>query len=113
VLDILLFGRLKVIKKLLLRDLSGGCDLDYVMGIFRAYELATTSLTRRNSWEKAEFGIKRRDGASYLFVHEGKSVDGSNLLRHERSITLSRASHSAGGNSLGVSLMTVSSEFPY
>jgi hypothetical protein len=42
------------------------------MRIFRVYELATTSLTGRNSWERAGFGIERRDWASYLDVHEGK-----------------------------------------
>jgi hypothetical protein len=44
------------------------------MRIFRTYEPATTSLTVRNSWGKVgfEFGFQRRDGAIYLFVHEGK-----------------------------------------
>jgi hypothetical protein len=67
-----LFGRLKTIRNRLLRDLSLGRDLGHVMCIFRAYERATTNVTVRNSWEKASFGIKRRDGVNCLFVHEGK-----------------------------------------
>jgi hypothetical protein len=73
VLDTLLFGRLKAEKKHLLRDLNLGRDLDYVMRIFRAYELATTSLTVRSSWEKTGFGFEQRDGAWYLYVNETKT----------------------------------------
>jgi hypothetical protein len=72
VLDVLLFGRLKAAKKKLSRDLSLGRDLDHALRIFRAYEMATTSLTVRSSWEKAGFGFERRDGTTYLFVHEGR-----------------------------------------
>jgi hypothetical protein len=72
VLDTLLFGRLKAAKKHILRDLSLGRDLDHVLRTFRAYELATTSLTIRSSWEKAGFGFHKRDGTWYLYVNEGK-----------------------------------------
>jgi hypothetical protein len=43
------------------------------MANFRAYELATTSLSIRSSGEKAGFGFQRRDETTYLFVHEGKT----------------------------------------
>jgi hypothetical protein len=72
VLDILLLGQWKAIKKRLLRDLSLGRDLDHVMGIFRAYDIATKSLTVRSSWEKAGFGFQRRNETIYLFLHEGR-----------------------------------------
>jgi hypothetical protein len=61
VLDTLLFRRLKAEKKRLLRDLNLGRDLDHVMRIFRAYELATTSLTVRSSCEKTGFRFEQRD----------------------------------------------------
>jgi hypothetical protein len=57
VLDTLLFGRLKAEKKCLLPELNQGRDLDHVMRIFCAYELATTSLTVRSLWEKTGFGF--------------------------------------------------------
>jgi hypothetical protein len=72
VIDTLLFGRLKAEKKCLLRNLNLGRDLDHVMRIFRAYELATTSLTVRSSWEKTGFGFEQRDGTWYLYVNETK-----------------------------------------
>jgi hypothetical protein len=72
VLDILFFGRLKVIKKRLLRDLSFGRDLDHDMRIFRAYELTTTNVTVKSSWEKAGFGFQGRNEKVYLFPHEEK-----------------------------------------
>jgi hypothetical protein len=42
------------------------------MRIFRAYELATTSLTVRSSWEKTGFGFGQRDGTWYLDINETK-----------------------------------------
>lgn len=72
VIDLLLFGRLKAIKKQFLRDLTLGRDLDHAMRIFRAYEQATTNLIVRSSWEKAVFGFERRDGTVYLCFHEAK-----------------------------------------
>jgi hypothetical protein len=68
----LLFGRLKAAKKGLLRDLNPGRDLNHVMRIFHAHELATTSLTVRSSWEQAGFGFEGRDGTWHLYVHETK-----------------------------------------
>jgi hypothetical protein len=72
VLDLLLFGRLRAIKKQVLRDLTLGRDFDYVMRIFRAYEQVTTSVIVRSSWEKAGFGFERRDGTMYLCFNEAK-----------------------------------------
>jgi hypothetical protein len=72
VLDTLLFGRLKAKKKRFLCDLNLGCDVDHVMRIFHAYELATPSLTVRRSWEKTDFGFEQRDGTWYLSVNETK-----------------------------------------
>jgi hypothetical protein len=42
------------------------------MRIFRAYELATTSLAVRSSWEKTGFGFEQRDGTWYIYVNETK-----------------------------------------
>jgi hypothetical protein len=42
------------------------------MRIFRAYELATPSLTLRSSWEKTCFGFEQRDGTWYIYVNETK-----------------------------------------
>jgi hypothetical protein len=50
VLDWLLFGRLKAAKKQLVCDLEESAQLDHVVRVFRAYELAATSTTIRTSF---------------------------------------------------------------
>jgi hypothetical protein len=55
VLDALLFGRLKVLKKSLPKDDDEDREIDHILRIFRVYEGATTSMTIRGSWEKAGF----------------------------------------------------------
>jgi hypothetical protein len=72
VLDVLLFGRLKLAKKHLSRNDDLDPQVDHAMRVFRAYEIATTSTTVRSSWEKAGFGFVKRDGTYYLWVDEGK-----------------------------------------
>jgi hypothetical protein len=66
------FGELKAAKKCLLRDVNQGRDLDHVMRIFHACELATTILAVQSSWQKAGFRFNRRDGVWYLYVNETK-----------------------------------------
>jgi hypothetical protein len=75
VLDFLFFGRLKAAKKHLPRSETHFAQVDHVMPIFRAYEIATTSTTIRSSWERAGFGFHQRDGALYLWVNEQKIRD--------------------------------------
>jgi hypothetical protein len=108
-LDVLLFGRLKVAKNQLLRDGSLGHDLDHILCIFRAYEPAITSLTVRSSWEKVGFGFERRDGTTYLFLHEDRIRQSRNSPRYGQSIILKRNCHNGGGNNLADGLINVSS----
>jgi hypothetical protein len=44
----------------------------HAFGVFRTYEVATTSTIVRSSWEKAGFGSVRCDGACYFWVDEGR-----------------------------------------
>jgi hypothetical protein len=76
VLDVLLFGRLKAAKKYLPRGEIPSPQVDHVMRVFRAYEMATTSTTIRSSWERAGFGFQKRDGTLYLYVHEQRIRNG-------------------------------------
>jgi hypothetical protein len=55
-----------------LRNLDLGREVGHVMRAFRAYELATTSLAVRISWEKTGFGFEQRDGTWYLYTNETK-----------------------------------------
>jgi hypothetical protein len=72
VLDVLLFGQLKVFKKYLPEDNNENREIDHILRIFRAYEGATTSMMIRASWEKAGFSYHQRDGTFYLAVDEGR-----------------------------------------
>lgn len=72
VLDLLIFGRLKVAKKHQPHDPDLDYRLDHIVRILRAYEIATTSFTIRGSWEKTGFGYVKRDQTFYLYVNEQK-----------------------------------------
>lgn len=70
VLDRLLFGRLKAAKKHLVRNPEESAQLDHVVRVFKAYELATTSTTIRASFQHTGFDYVQRDGVWYLTVDE-------------------------------------------
>jgi hypothetical protein len=72
VLDVLLFGRLKSANKYLPRDDNQDPQVDHAMRDFLTYEIVTTSNTVRGSWEKADFGLVKRDDTYYLWINEGK-----------------------------------------
>jgi hypothetical protein len=98
VLDILLFGRLKAIKKQLLWDLSLHRDLDSNMRIFRAYERAVPSFTARSSWDKTGLRIKQEMRRLTSSLMSEKSVNRQFSLNNGQSITLRVAYHYAGGS---------------
>jgi hypothetical protein len=66
----MLFGRLKSAKKYLPRNQELDAQIDQTIGVFRPYEIATTSPTIRGSWGKAGFGLVRRNDTCYLWAHE-------------------------------------------
>jgi hypothetical protein len=70
VLDRLLFGRLKLAKKHLVRDLQESAQLDHVIRVFKVYELATTSTTIRASFRHTGFDYEQRDGIWYLILND-------------------------------------------
>jgi hypothetical protein len=72
VLDVLLFGRLKVFKKYLPKNDNEDREIDHTLRIFRAYKAVTTSMMIRASWEKAGFSYHQRDGTFDLAVDEGR-----------------------------------------
>jgi hypothetical protein len=72
VLNVLLSGRLKSVKKCFARHDDLDPHMNHAFRVFRAYEIATMSTTVRIPWAKAGFGSVRRDGADYLWVDKGK-----------------------------------------
>jgi hypothetical protein len=76
VLDVFLFGHLQSEKKYLARDDNLNPHRDHAFCVFFAYEIATTSLTVRSSWEKAGFGCVRCDGI-YSFWADARRIRAS------------------------------------
>jgi hypothetical protein len=72
VLDVLLFGILKKVKKYHRRDHTLRREVNHVLRLFRAYEQATASMTIKASWLKTGFDYETRDAATYLTVNETK-----------------------------------------
>jgi hypothetical protein len=56
----------------------------------------------RSFWEKSGFEFERRDGATYLFVDKGKTVNLQNSLIDGQSITLRATYQCADGIESGV-----------
>jgi hypothetical protein len=71
-LDVMLFGRLKSAKKCLRCHQELDPQIHYIIRVFRAYDIATTSTTIRGLWEKPSFGFMRRNNAYCLWVDENK-----------------------------------------
>jgi hypothetical protein len=72
VIDVLLFGLLKVFKEYLPKDDNEDREIDHILRIFGACEGATTSMMIPASWEKAGFSYHQRDGTFYLVADEGR-----------------------------------------
>jgi hypothetical protein len=70
VLDVLLFGRLKVFKKYLPKDNNEGHEIDHILRIFPTCEAVTTSMMILASWERTSFSYHQRNGTFYLAVDE-------------------------------------------
>jgi hypothetical protein len=61
---------LKAAKKHLVRDLEESAQLDHIVRVFKAYELATPSTTIRASFKQTGFDYEQRDGIWYLIVND-------------------------------------------
>jgi hypothetical protein len=75
VLDLLLFGRVKPVKKCIPRADADPTDTNHLVEIFKACELVTTSTTVRASWKKAGFEDCKLDDIFQLLVNDGKIRD--------------------------------------
>jgi hypothetical protein len=75
VLDLLLFGRLKAVKKYIPRADADPIDTDHLVKIFKTYELVTISTTVRASWKKAGFEYCKLDDTFQLLVNNGMIRD--------------------------------------
>jgi hypothetical protein len=63
-LNVLLFGRLKALRKYLAKDNDENRETDHVLRVFRAYEGVTTSRMIPRSWEKAGFAGDARSSTA-------------------------------------------------
>jgi hypothetical protein len=97
VLDVFLFGGLKVLKKYLLKDDNEDRETDHILRIFRAYEGVTTSMMIQGSWEKAGFSYHQRDGTFYLAVDEGRIRGRQTFAKFGRGTIPSRPYRPRGG----------------
>jgi hypothetical protein len=75
VLDLLLFGRLKAVKKYILTADADPTDTNHLVRIFKAYELVATSTTIRVSWKKARFKSCKLDDTFQLLFNDEKIRD--------------------------------------
>jgi hypothetical protein len=72
VLDVLLFGVLKPAKECQRKNDSLADNIDRVLRVFRAHEIAMTRATIRSSWLRTGFGYQARDGTTHLVVEEDR-----------------------------------------
>jgi hypothetical protein len=102
VLDVLLFGALTGAKKYQRRDDSLASNIDHVLRLFRAYEIAPTSTTIKSSWARTGFGYQARNITLYLVVKEDriKAADGFREVRqfdcHPNRLSQRRAAQKWG-----------------
>lgn len=73
VLDLLLFGVLKVYKKSVPKNDQISAKIDHLYRVFHAYELSTCSTTIRSSFERAGFQYYQKDGGNYLKLNRNKN----------------------------------------
>jgi hypothetical protein len=72
VLDMLLFGRLKLEKKYLPRNDQAPASIDDIIRISKTYETVTASTMVRSCWEKAGFEYTKMGEPFRLLVNDGK-----------------------------------------
>jgi hypothetical protein len=60
------------VKKYIPRIRELDPQVDHAAHVFRAYEIATANTVIRGSWEKASFGLVKRNDAFYLWDKEGQ-----------------------------------------
>jgi hypothetical protein len=66
---------LKPAKKYIPRADADPTDTNYLVRIFKAYELVTTSRTVRISWKKAGLGYCKLDDPFQVLLNDGKIPD--------------------------------------
>jgi hypothetical protein len=71
-LDVMLFRRLKSAEQCLPYHQDLEPQVDRTICVFRASDIATTSMTIRGSWEKPGFGFIRRNDTCCRWVNENK-----------------------------------------
>lgn len=79
VLDLLLFGVLKVHKKYLKKNDQIPHKIDHLYRIFQAYEQSTCSTTVRSAFRKAGFEYFEKDGLNYLKLNREKIEKSANF----------------------------------
>lgn len=77
VLDLLLFGVLKIHKKHIPKNDSISPKIDHLLRIFMAYEMSTCSCTVRSSFEKAGFKYFQKNGQNFLKFDRSKIENSS------------------------------------
>jgi hypothetical protein len=80
VLDLPLFGRLKLAKKYLPRNDQASASIDHIIRIFKAYETVTTSTMARSCWEKARFEYAKMGQAFHLLVNDRNFRESTDFL---------------------------------
>jgi hypothetical protein len=85
-------------------------DLDHILRIFRAYELATTSLTVRIRGRRQALASNGEMEQAISSLTKIGYASRRNSLRYGQSIVLKRNCHNEGGNNLGDGLINVSSK---
>jgi hypothetical protein len=96
-----LFGRLKAANKYLSHEFDVSAQMDHVMRVLCAFEIAETSTTIRASWKKTEFGDIQREPTCYLLLMKGKFAQSSNLPKFGRSIPIGSGCQRGGDNQNG------------
>ena len=79
VLDLLLFGVLKVHKKSIQKNDEISPKIDHLYRIFHAYELSTCSTTIRSSFSRAGFEYYQKNGKNYLRLNRQKIENSKNF----------------------------------
>ena len=77
VLDLLLFGVLKIHKKHIPKDETISPKIDHLLRIFKAYEMSTCSCTVRSSFEKAGFKYFQKNGKNFMKFDRSKIENSS------------------------------------
>lgn len=79
VLDLLLFGVLKINKKHIQKNDSLSPKIDHLFRIFQAYEQSTCSTIIRSSFKRAGFDYVNKGGLNYLQLNRTKIENSENF----------------------------------